>query len=222
MSGLGCAEVRELAPELALGIVSGPQRAEALQHASECGPCRVLVGELAEAADALPLLAAEAEPPPGFEQRALSALKAPRWRTRRRVAAALAAAAAAAAIVSIVGVRIVESTQEDTTSAAVAATKVRSTEMIGANGLHAGNVFVSNGRPASVVVNVNYGIPAGTYGIEFRAGSTTKRIGDMRIRDDGQGSWGGAVQLLKGGNGSIVLVDANGNAVCESRPFGVS
>ena len=37
-----CAEVRELAPELALGIVGGPERAEAFQHASECGPCRAL------------------------------------------------------------------------------------------------------------------------------------------------------------------------------------
>src|SRR5439155_1696018 len=60
MSVPTCPEVRELAPELALGIVGGPERAEALQHASECGPCRALVGELAEAADALTLLAAEA------------------------------------------------------------------------------------------------------------------------------------------------------------------
>src|SRR6266516_456730 len=105
MSASMCADVRELAPELALGIVGGPERADALQHASECGPCRALVGELAEAADALTLLAAEAEPPPGFEERVLAALKAPRRRTRRRVAVALAAAAAAATIVSIVGVR---------------------------------------------------------------------------------------------------------------------
>ena len=79
-----CADVRELAPELALGIVGGPERAEALQHASECGPCRALVGELAEAADALMLLAPESEPPPGFEERVLGALRAPRWRMRRR------------------------------------------------------------------------------------------------------------------------------------------
>src|SRR2546428_1666096 len=104
MSAPMCADVRELAPELALGIVGGPERAEALQHASECGPCRALVGELSEAADALPLLAAEAEPPPGFEERVLAALQAGRRRSRRRVIGALAAVAAAAAIVSIVGV----------------------------------------------------------------------------------------------------------------------
>jgi hypothetical protein len=215
MSPLGCADVRELAPELALGVVGGSQRADALQHASECGPCRALVSELAEAADALPLLAAEAEPPPGFEERVLSALKAPRRRTRRRIAAGLAVAAAAAAIVSIVGVRIVESTQETITSRA-AASEVRSAEMNGANGLHVGNVFVTNGKPATVVVNVNYGVPAGTYGIEYRAGSSTKRIGDMHIRD-GQGSWGDVTRLATTEGGSIVLVDGNGTTVCEGR-----
>lgn len=215
MSPLGCAEVRELAPELALGIVGGPQRADALQHTSECGPCRALVGELSEAADALPLLAAEAEPPSGFEERVLSAFQAPRRRTRRRVAAAVAVVAAAAAIVSIVGVRIVESVQETDTSG-TAASSVRSSEMVGADGVHVGDVFVADGDPATVVMDVNYGIPSGTYGIEFRTGSTEKRLGDMRIRD-GQGTWGDVTRLPNRGGGSIVLVDADGAVVCEGR-----
>src|SRR5260370_36669526 len=112
MSGSPSADGWELAPELALGIVGGPERAEALQHASECGPCRSLVGELAEAADALTLLAPESEPPPGFEERVLAALREPRLRMRRRSAVMAADAAAAAAIVSIVGVGGVEGSQD--------------------------------------------------------------------------------------------------------------
>jgi hypothetical protein len=219
MSGLSCPEVRELAPELALGIVGGPERAEALQHASDCGPCRVLVGELAEAADALPLLAPEAEPPPGFEERVLAALKAPRRRNRRRVAVAVAVAAAAATIVSIVGVRIVESTQE-TTRAVTAPSDVRSADMTGANGLNVGKVYVSNGDPSAVVVNVNYWVPSGRYNIRYRTGSTDKRIGEMSIRD-GRGSWSG-VAALPGASGSIMLVDAQGAVVCEARVAPVS
>jgi hypothetical protein len=210
-----CAEVRELAPELALGIVGGPERAEALQHASECGPCRSLVGELAEAADALPLLAAEAEPPPGFEERVLAALKAPRRRNRRRIAALVAVTAAAATIVSIVGVRVVESVQE-TNRIVSAASDVRSAQMNGANGLDVGNVFVSNGTPSSVVVNVNYWVPSGNYRIEFRTGSTDKRLGGMSIHD-GRGSWGGVAALPGGAAGSIVLVGTDGAVVCEAR-----
>ncbi len=215
MSGVGCSEVRELAPELALGIVGGPERAEALQHASECGPCRALVGELSEAADALPLLAAEAEPPPGFEERVLAALRAGRRRSRRRVIGALAAVAAAAAIVSIVGVRVVESTQE-TVQSATAASDVRKAQMMGATGLEVGNVFVSNGRPSSVIVNVNYWVPSGTYDIEFRTGSATKRLGTMTIKDE-RGSWGGVGTLPNAASGSVALVDGNRRIVCEAH-----
>jgi hypothetical protein len=215
MSASVCAEVRELAPELALGIVGGPERADAFQHASECGPCRALVGELAEAADALTLLAAEAEPPPGFEERVLAALKAPRRRNRRVVAAAVAVAAAAATIVSIVGVRVVESVQ-DSNRVVSAASDVRSTRMTGANGVDVGDVFVSNGTPSTVVVNVNYWVPSGDYRIEFRTGSTEKHLGDVEI-DDGRGSWGGVSDLPNAGSGSIVLVAADGATVCEAR-----
>ena len=196
-----CAEVRELAPELALGIVGGPERADALQHASECGPCRSLVGELAEA---------------GFEDRVLAALRAPRRRNRRRSVALVAVAAAAAAtIVSIVGVRVVESVQESN-RVVTAASDVRSAQMNGANGLEVGNVFASNGTPSSVVVNVNYWVPSGTYGIEFRNGATEKRLGAMSIRD-GHGSWGGVAALPGGAAGSIVLVGADGAVVCEAH-----
>jgi hypothetical protein len=215
MSAPICADVRELAPELALGIVGGPERAEALQHASECGPCRSLVGELAEAADALTLLAPESEPPPGFEQRVLAALREPRRRMRRRAAVMVAAAAAAAAIVSIVGVRVVESVQ-DTNRIVAAASDVRSARMTGANGVDVGNVFVSNGRPSSVVVNVNYGVPSGHYGIEFRTGSSAKQLGDVNIRDS-HGSWGGVAFLPGNATASVVLVSADGTVVCEAR-----
>ena len=220
MSGSTCAEVRELAPEMALGIVGGPERAEALEHTSECGPCRAFVGELAEAADALPLLAAEVEPPPGFEGRVLAALKAPRRRNRRVVAAAVAVAAAAAAIVSIVGVRTVESIQ-DSSRVVSEASHVRSSRMTGANGIEVGNVFVSNGRPSAVVVNVNYWVPSGNYRIEFRSASASKYLGDVSIHD-GRGSWGGVTSLPDAGMGSVVLVDAAGGVTCEARVAPVS
>ena len=215
MSASTCAEVRELAPELALGIVGGPERAEALEHTSECGPCRAFVGELAEAADALPLLAAEAEPPPEFEERVLAALKAPRRRNRRLVTAAVAVAAAAAAIVSIVGVRVAESIQ-GSSSVESAASHVSSAQMTGANGINVGNVFVSNGTPSAVMVNVNYWVPSGNYRIEFRTGSTDKYLGDVTIHD-GHGWWGGVANLPNAGSGSIVLVDAAGGVTCEAR-----
>jgi hypothetical protein len=112
-------------------------------------------------------------------------------------------------------VRVVESVQE-TNRIVTAASDVRSAQMNGANGLDVGNVFVSNGRPSSVVVNVNYWVPSGNYEIEFRTRATDKRLGDVSIRD-GRGSWGGVAALPGGGAGSIVLVGADGAVVCEAR-----
>ena len=77
-------------------------------------------------------------------------------------------------------------------------------------------MFVSNGSPSSVVVNVNYGVPSGRYGIEFRAGSAAKHLGTVSIRDE-RGAWGGVVALPGGATGSVVLVGADGAVVCEAR-----
>ena len=100
---MGCAQVRELAPELALGIAEGDERAAALRHLSGCAGCRRLVSELSSVGDELLLLAPAAEPAPGFESRVLGRLadaarprgiQRPRWRRWTAVAAAAVLAAA--------------------------------------------------------------------------------------------------------------------------------
>ena len=83
---LTCAEVRELAPELALGILGGAERAEVVLHVNGCARCQAYVAELTEAADALPLLVPEVEPPAGFEAaRAPPARRRATGATRRRL-----------------------------------------------------------------------------------------------------------------------------------------
>jgi hypothetical protein len=102
---LRCDEVRELAPELALGVADGAQRHAALRHVVGCAECSRFVAELTETCDALVLLAPNAEPPAGFEQSVLERLRldtgddAPsirgrgRWRTVMAVAAVVVATA---------------------------------------------------------------------------------------------------------------------------------
>jgi hypothetical protein len=97
-----CEEMRELAPELALGIVEGEQRGRALEHLADCPDCRRRVEELAEVADGLLLLAPHREVPAGFESQVLRrVLPTPQPRRRRRLALVLAPAAAALAAVAI-------------------------------------------------------------------------------------------------------------------------
>ena len=104
-----CEEIRELAPELALGIVEGEERGRALEHLADCPDCRRRVEELSEVADELLLLAPHTEAPVGLRVPGAGPGACPR---RRRGAAAgfawcsrrprplLAAAAITLAIVS--------------------------------------------------------------------------------------------------------------------------
>ena len=97
-----CNEIRELAPELALGIAEGEERGRALEHLADCPACRRRVEELAEVSDELLLLAPHREAPAGFESRVLRRVLPPEpKRRRRRLALVLAPAAAALAAVAI-------------------------------------------------------------------------------------------------------------------------
>jgi anti-sigma factor RsiW len=69
---LTCAAARELAPDLALGLLPGAERARLLAHLAGCASCDALVAELADVADSLLLLAPGADPPPGFESAVLA------------------------------------------------------------------------------------------------------------------------------------------------------
>ena len=97
-----CEETRELAPELALGIVEGEERGRALKHVADCPECRRRVDELAEVADQLLLLAPHREPPVGFESDVVQrVLPSPTPRRRRRLQLVFAPAAAALAAAAI-------------------------------------------------------------------------------------------------------------------------
>jgi anti-sigma factor RsiW len=97
-----CEEIREMAPELALGIVEGEERGRALEHLADCPDCRRRVEELTEVADELLLLVPHREPPVGFESEVLRrVLPTPKPRRRRRLQLVFAPAAAALAAVAI-------------------------------------------------------------------------------------------------------------------------
>jgi hypothetical protein len=90
-----CAELEAVAPELALGIADGAERAAALAHLVHCPRCRELVEDLGRVADDLLLLAPGSEPPLGFESRVVDRIAAAApARTRRRPRLLVAAAAA--------------------------------------------------------------------------------------------------------------------------------
>src|SRR6516225_3672213 len=109
---MDCAVFQDAAAELALGILTGPDRAAALKHMERCASCQAEVASLAAAADRLLDLVPARGAPDGFETRMAAAFRqsVPGQATKRRRGKAacrklaslrrryrLAAAAAAAA-----------------------------------------------------------------------------------------------------------------------------
>ena len=154
-----CAELRELAPELALGIVDGEERAHALEHLAECPDCRRRVEELSEVADELLLLAPHREVPVGFESRALAPLRAspkPRRRRWRLVLAPAAAAAAAVAVtLAIVSGDLQLASHYRHTLDQANGREFESYALRDAAGAHVGTVFSYEGSPSWVEVTVD-------------------------------------------------------------------
>ena len=161
-----CEETRQLAPELALGIVEGEERGRALEHLAECPDCRRRVEELSEVADELLLLAPHREPPVGFESRVLAeAFPKPEPRRRRRwrlvLAPAAAAVASAAIVLAIVAPDLRLASHYQHTLDQAHGKEFESYALRGPGGAHVGTVFSYEGSPSWVHIDVDAGHRAG-------------------------------------------------------------
>jgi Putative zinc-finger len=191
---LRCSQLRDMAPEVALGLVTGEERAVALAHLEGCAACRADVASLAGVADELLLIGPEAPPPEGFDRRVLTRLtevraaQAPsparrggpahlrrgarrRRPDRRRFAVGATLSAAAAAVVLVAAVLAI---RDDP----AAPTEDRA-EMTTGVGEVVGTATVRSGDPATVAVDVpgwEEAVPPGaTYwlAVEMDDGSRT-------------------------------------------------
>ena len=177
-----------MAPELALGIAGGDERARALEHLAACPACRRHLEELSGLADELLLLAPTQEPPGGFETRVLEELQRPpepRRRPRRRpLIPALAAAAAAA--VTAAGMWLAFSDDRDLAAQyrdifAQADGRYFDVKPLSApGGAEAGTVFGYQGRPSWVLITVEapQDLAPGRYDVQV-IGTAGRR---MRLR----------------------------------------
>src|SRR5215472_16245864 len=71
---MNCAELSDAAAELALGVLTGRERADAVAHLARCDGCREYVRQMMETGGGLLGLLPPVEPPPGFETRVLDRL----------------------------------------------------------------------------------------------------------------------------------------------------
>jgi hypothetical protein len=221
-----CAEVEELAPELALGGIAGAERAAAVAHLARCEQCRGLVEELARVADNLLLLAPSVEPPPGFESRVLSriavaAQPATARRGRRRVWLAAAAVAVVASL-SAAGVAELRHSSDGRTggtgTVAAAPAGVRTALVRDDNGRWTCRAVVYGDDPTWLVVSLdrNDGLNAAFSVEAVRAGSADAvPVGTFTI-SDGHGSLATMVGLQADQFQAIRVLDATGHVRYEA------
>ncbi len=74
LNDMSCAELADAAAELALGVLTGRERAEALAHLDHCEACREHVRQLTMTGEELLGLLPLREPPAGFETRVMERL----------------------------------------------------------------------------------------------------------------------------------------------------
>jgi hypothetical protein len=74
LNEMECREFSDVAAELALGVLTGRERAQALAHLDHCGSCREEVRQLTATGEGLLGLLPSVEPPAGFEARVMDRL----------------------------------------------------------------------------------------------------------------------------------------------------
>jgi hypothetical protein len=199
MNEMDCAVFQDATAELALGILTGPDRAAALKHMERCASCQAEVASLAAAADRLLDLVPERGAPDGFESRMAVAFSqsvpgqaARRHRgkvARRRLAGwwrragTAAGAAAAAGALGFVLYQIGAPPQEPAYSGSeVAALRTPA-------GVRAGEVAVTGAPQPLLVMVINPGAAPGWYDCYLRtSGGRQAFAGAFHVGRDG-GLW---------------------------------
>lgn len=225
-----CPGVETLAPEIALGVVTGDERATALAHIGHCASCRRLVEELAAVADPLLLLAPEVDPSIGFESRVLaqtaeaaaSAPPPPTLVPRRRPAARpsrrrrlglVAAAAAATLLVGAGGLLIGRALVADEPP-------VRTALAVSASGRATCRAFAYGEQEAWVFVNLEAPKEwTADYTVEIttEGGGTPATVGRFHLQD-GSASFGAKVGVPASRLRAVRVLDASG-ALRYEAPF---
>ena len=219
MRRMDCAQLADAAPELALGILPGDERAAALAHLDECTGCRQQVSSLAGVTDQLLLLTPTAEPQAGFEQRVLASLgtspnhvRVPRVKRRPpRVTAALALAACIALAVLV------------RWNSSSAPSPLATEQMRTASGAVVGEVFVHREQPAVVFMSLpgwaeqvkSYGRPGDTFALRIERQDGPAVV--VPVSMSNEQSWTTTLGFDARTITSVAMVDREGRVWCRAQ-----
>lgn len=215
LNDMGCARFADVAAELALGVLTGRERAEALAHLDHCEACREHVRQLTMTGEELLGLLPSSEPPPGFETRVMErlglAVPGPRHAARRRLIGRGSADTTRTFGITHFKADLTRRTRRMLAVAAVvlaviasalggwglhaasspAGPPLSSAELLSASHQSAGEVFYYHGEPRWMYMSVYMDTGNGTVicQLESTDGHITT-VGSFRLVG-GYGSWGG-------------------------------
>jgi anti-sigma-K factor RskA len=236
LNEMSCEEFEEVAAELALGVLTGRERAAALEHLDRCEACRTSVRQLSMTGEELLGLLPAIEPPPGFETGVLDRLgiaaTAPAtpsrgglirrlgWAggtglARRTLAAAAVLVAVLASVVGGWGLRAATAHPADSSLSSAA--------LLSASHQAVGKVFLYDGNPRWVYMSVYMEAARGAVTCELVGtdGHVTS-LGTFPLAD-GYGAWGSADPVDNGSLSGARLIDASGTVIATasfSHPVG--
>ncbi|MET9518903.1 zf-HC2 domain-containing protein [Streptomyces sp. NPDC002994] len=198
--GMTCDRMRDLAAELALGILPAQERAQAVAHLDRCPGCRQDIEQLTLVGDGLLGLLPGTEPPVGFETRVAERMAPSRPETsRRRLRRRLRVTAAAAALALACGFGgwAVGTSFDDAPapSSQLQGQPVLLEAALVAGVQEVGRIYLYPGSPGWVYMSVD--LKDGEYGDDGsvvrcrleRSDGTTVPIGSFTLKG-GYGYWG--------------------------------
>jgi hypothetical protein len=203
-------------PELALGTLTGRTRSEVLEHVDSCPRCRSELDELLLVADALQRLAPQMQPPLGFELRLAERLQGAgivRRRRSRRVGALTAAAIVAVVLAFGLGTLVASNTGNGSGHP----TADLATATLTSHGHAIGELVISAGNPAWMLVTVQESGWQGTVTCEVTlAGGRVDTIGEFELSGE-YGSWAAPLRSPAGQVRSAQLISSNGTVLASAR-----
>ena len=241
--GMGCDELADVAAELALGVLTGRERAEALAHLEQCPACRENVRQLTNTGEELLELLPAIEPPPGFETRVMDRLgltvpapapvpvpdhgsaRRPRTDRRRwsnrpagstRPAGRTRTLLSAAAVVAAIVAAGVGGWSLHAANTAPTASALSSTALLSATNQRAGTVFLYAGSHRWLYMSVDLASGNGTVICQLisRDGQVTT-IGSFRLTN-GYGSWGSPEPSTAGTPATARLISPDGTVLATA------
>lgn len=243
LNEMGCAGFADARAELALGVLTGRERAEALAHLSHCAACQESVRQLMMKGEQLVQLLPAKEPPPGFDTRvlerlsvaALSAGPGRAGRTsptgeRRRLGGEAGESGegkprgprgprrvlAAAAVALVAAVSALGGWGLDAATSSPDSSSLSSAALLSASHQKVGKIFFYGGSQQwlSMSVNLHSGTGAVTCQLVSPDGHVMT-LGSFRL-DAGYGAWASPGPVSSAQFASVRLVRADGTVLASA------